>query len=195
MRFNLFFTTLLVFSFIQFSVCQTKKEKEERIKLSEFPVLAQSVVELLPQKCKRLKFYKETDGNKQSFEAKFKYKREYYSIEFAKNGIVEDIEVITKFKSIGDSIEKHIKGYFKASFVKYKVIKIQQQFVYSKDLDTVEFVRNVISKNSKIYPKFEIIAEVKTENERTIREFTFNKSGAFISFRFLNTTSYEHVLY
>ena len=83
-------TFIFLLCFCQFVFCQTKNEKEKRIPLAEFPEAAKAVIKNLPDDCKRLKFYKETDGEKQSFEVKFKYKRKRYSLEFSEDGNIED---------------------------------------------------------------------------------------------------------
>lgn len=190
------FTIILIFCLCwQTSIGQTKNEREERIKISEFPEKAQNVIEALPKNCKRLKFYKETDGNKQSFEAKFKYEKRLYSLEFSKDGTVEDIEVKTKFKRLNGNIKSRINSYFKSTFNKRKIIKIQEQFIYNKKETASKFVEDVINKKTNALPNFEIIAEVRTEDTRNIREFTFDSKGQFVIFRILNPTSYEHVLY
>jgi len=188
--------TLLILIFIsQFVFSQTKNEKEERITESEFPETAIEVIKNLPDDCKRLKFYKETDGEKQSFEVKFKHKRKRYSLEFSEDGVIEDLEVLTKFKTINEEKKSIIEGYFKSSFNKYKLIKVQKQFVYHEKLDPLTFANDILDNTSTEAPNFEIIAEVKTNKKRDIREFTFDESGTFVNFRILNPTSYEHVLY
>lgn len=188
--------TLLALIFIsQFVFSQTKNEKEERITESEFPETAIEVIKNLPDDCKRLKFYKETDGEKQSFEVKFKHKRKRYSLEFSEDGVIEDLEVRTKFKTINEEKKSKIEGYFKSGFNKYKLIKVQKQFVYHEKLDPLTFANDILDNTSTEAPNFEIIAEVKTNKKRDIREFTFDESGIFVNFRILNPTSYEHVLY
>ncbi len=179
----------------QFVFSQTKNEKEERITESEFPSTAIAVVNNLPEDCKRLKFYKETDGEKQSFEVKFKFKRKRYSLEFSNDGIIEDLEILTKLKTINEEKKSKIEDYFTSSFSKYKLIKVQKQFVYHSELDALTFANDILDNTSAEDPNFEIIAEVKTDNKRDIREFTFDDSGEFVNFRILNPTSYEHVLY
>lgn len=188
--------TLLILMFIcQFVFSQTKNEKEERISQSEFPEAAIAVVNNLPEDCRRLKFYKETDGETYSFEVKFKYERKYYSLEFYNDGRIEDIEVLTKFKNLNDSVRGNISNYFKASFSKYRFIKVQEQFVKPSELDDTNFINDVLDNTSKVSPNFEIIAEVKSDANHDIREFTFNHTGEIMDFRILNPGSYDHVLY
>lgn len=179
----------------QLVLSQTKNEQEVRIAFFELPKHAQEIIEPFSSSTKRLRFYKETDQDKKSFEAKFKYQKKHYSVEFSPDGILEDIEIITKLKNIEPAIRAQINKYFKKEFDKHKLIKIQKQFVYSKNGEESDFVNSILSNTTKIAPNFEIIAEVKTNKERTIREFTFNSDGTFLSERTLAPTSYEHVLY
>ncbi|MBC2843577.1 hypothetical protein [Winogradskyella flava] len=190
--------SMLCFSmvlFAQFSIGQTKNEREERIKISEFPELAIPVVQALPEACKRIKFYKETDGDKHSFEVKFKYNKQRYSLEFSEDGIIEDIEITTRFKRIEEKSKTEIERFLKQAFDKHKLIKIQKQFVYSVEKSASQFINEALSDASLLVPNFEIIAEVRQKKRREIREFTFNDKGLFKNSRILNPTSYEHVLY
>lgn len=173
---------------------QTKNEQEERVSLNAFPSKAITVINTLPNTCKRLRFYKEIDGSKESFEVKFKYKKQRYSIEFSTDGTIEDIEVITKLKHIDDTVKTTIKNYYKTSFLKHKFIKLQEQYVYNTTMKATNFVSGVLAKTTTI-SNYEIIAEVKSESKRNIREFTFNANGDFVNSRLLNPSSYEHVLY
>ena len=185
----------VVLCFGQLAVSQTKNEKEERITLSEFPMAAQKAIETLPRNCKRINFYKETDGQKQSFEVKFKYRGKRYSLEFSNEGIIEDLEVVVKFKTLKANIKTKIKDYFTSSYSKHKVMKVQKQYVYNSKIEASQFINNILSQDFGIAPNFEIIAEVKADKQRHLREFLFDKNGAFINFRTINPTSYEHVLY
>ncbi|MFP4844267.1 hypothetical protein [Winogradskyella sp. PE311] len=187
--------TVIVTLFMSSVGAQVKNEKEERVEPSSFPTIAKTVIDVLPDKCKRLKFYKERDNNKISFEVKFKYNQKRYSLEFSKDGYIEDIEVVTKFKKIETLSKRHIEAYFKLNFTKHRFIKIQKQFVYSNAYSATQFVLDVLSQNSKVANQFEIIAEVNSAKKREIAEFTFSSSGKFQNIRLIEPTSYEHVLY
>jgi len=195
MKIKLALLAVLTLISLQALLSQSKNEKEERIKRSDFPEKIQNIIKSLPKECKRLKFYKETDGTKKSYEVKFKYKKQHYSLEFSEKGMIEDIEVLTKLNDIKLLIKKQIKIYFKQSFDKHKLIKIQKQYVYSKEIKPSQFIIDVLNKKAKATINFEIIAEVKSKKTREIREFTFNNNGQFLRDRTLNLTSYEHDLY
>ncbi|MCA0131049.1 hypothetical protein [Winogradskyella alexanderae] len=187
---------IICFAFsVALSFSQTKNEKEERIKKEAFPKIALLSLDALPQSCNRFKFYRETDGDKKSYEVKFKYNRKLYSVEFNSEGILEDVEVKIKPKSIPLGIHTNIKTYLKGNFDKYKLIKVQEQYIYSGESFGNEYLKTILLNTKATPPNFEIIAEVKQNKKRTIKEFTFNSKGEFLSARILNRTSYEHVLY
>lgn len=195
MKLKLICLLLLMFPYSQVITCQTKYEKEERIKISDLPKMTLSILETLPENCKRIKYYKETDNEKVSYEIKFKFKKQSYSIEFSENGFLEDIEIIIKFKNIENLIGTQIKKHLNQSYTKYKFTKIQEQYIYYPKNDTSEFIHNVMFKKQKIKPNYEIIAEVKNGKQHKIKEFLFDENGEFLNYRILDPTSYEHVLY
>lgn len=174
---------------------QTKNEQEERVDLDKFPDTAISLIKTLPKDCKKFKFYKETDNDHKSFEVKFKYNKQRYSIEFATSGMIEDIEVTVKFKSLQKTAKATVEVYFEKEFEKTKILKTQKQYVFENLKSSGESIKRVLNNKSDIAPNYEIIAEVKTKSERTIREFTFSNSGKIIKTRVLNSASYEHILH
>lgn len=98
MQRTIYIFLMLSITFTATAIGQTKNEKEERIKKEVFPKIALLTLNDLPQSSKRLKFYRETDGDKKSYEAKFKLNRKIYSIEFNSQGQLEDVEVKIKKK-------------------------------------------------------------------------------------------------
>ncbi|NRD18893.1 hypothetical protein HNV08_02440 [Winogradskyella eckloniae] len=186
-------TLLSLFSHTAFG--QTKNEKEIRIKLTAFPKIAQDVIKSLPTNCKRLKYFLETDSTKRSFELKFKYYKKHYSLEFTEDGQIEDIEVLSTRHNINSIAKQNIDMYLSNTFLKYKFIKIQKQYVFSIDEDPIAFVNNILNNETQLSPNFEIIINVKTNKKRETREFLFSNSGEFLNQRTLSQSSYEHVLY
>ena len=186
-------TFFILFSCACFS--QAKNEKEERIKQSEFPKVAQSYFNFISHDAKYLKFFKETDGDKKSFEAKFKVDKLHYSVEFDTLGNLEDIEIVIKKKYIPKNIYKKIDSYFDSNFKKTRIIKIQKQYVNYIGKSDKYFIRHIVEYPDDKHTHFEIIAEIKTKNKNLLKEFTFNRNGIFEKSRLVTSSSYEHALY
>ena len=187
----LFYIILIPLSILS----QAKNEKEERIDLEKLPVKSKIIIKNLPNNCKKLKFYKETDNSRQSYEAKFKFKKRRYSLEFKSSGDIEDLEVKVKFNSIDKNAKKTITDYLKNTFKSYKILKVQKQYILGKDASPSIQIEEILEEKSHIMPNYEIIAEVKSQSGRSIREILFSHTGQLLNIRFVNPSSYGHILY
>ena len=175
---------------------QTKNEQELRIGVENFPKKALKLLEHLPDNIKRIKYYKETDHDKTSFEAKLKIKRKKYSIEFDKNGNLEDIEITVKSKNIDRVVLDTIENFFKSEYKKYGLLKIQNQYKKTPSIDAISILKKAIENSDKEKVNLEIIAQVKTKDSKNhVLEFTFNYAGILLGSRIVEPSSYEHVLY
>ena len=184
---------LLFASIICYS--QEKNEKEERISASEFPLIARTYFNTISQDVNYLKFYRETDGDKKSFEVKFKYKKEHYSVEFDTLGKLEDIEVVIKKRHVPKVPKAAIWKYFENNFRKTTIVKVQKQYVNTTNASDNNFIQRILEKPYNKHTHFEIIAEIKTKETHELREFTFDRHGKFEKSRKVTTSSYEHALY
>ncbi|MFD2725062.1 hypothetical protein [Hyunsoonleella rubra] len=189
------FSVLMLLMSFCVSFSQSKNEKEERIPASEFPEIAQGYFNIISHEVKYLKYYKETDGDKKSFEVKFKYKKEHYSAEFDTLGKLEDIEIVIKKRHIPKDVYSAISKYFDENYRKVVVVKVQKQYVNTTDKPDRQFIRKVLEKPFNKHTHFEIIAEIKTKYIHELREFTFDRHGVFEKSRKVTTSSYEHALY
>ncbi len=174
---------------------QVKNEKEERISITEFPEKARTYFNTISNDVRYMKYFKETDGSKKSFEIKFKYKKAHYSVEFDTLGNLEDLEIIIKKKHIPKKICASIFQYFESNFIKATLVKVQKQYINTSQHSDQQFILHILNQTNTIPPNFEIIAEIKTEDARELREFTFDHLGKFITSRKVTTSSYEHALY
>lgn len=196
MKFNVYFLFIvMIFSSFK-GISQTKSEKETRIESKDFPKKALKLLENVPVKSKQIRFYKETDSEKISYEAKLKFNQKQYSIEFDNEGNLEDVEIIIKQKNLDDELLNTIKTYFKDHYVKFWILKIQKQ--YSKETSgTDEFIlKKAIEDSDVAIINYEIIAQIQSKGSKEeFKEFTFNHIGILLKSRHIEPSSYEHVLY
>ena len=186
---------LLLFLFSVSLSAQTKNEKESRIQLSEFPENAQILIQPIISDVRRIRHYKEIDGKYVSFESKFKYKKYWYSVEFSRLGILEDIEVEIKERNLESIISKTINLYLKESFIKYDIIKIQEQYVADSSTEDTSFLKSVLENRNVINSNYELIIAVKSSEDWELKEMTFGPKGEFLSSRNIQQGSYEYILY
>lgn len=187
--------SLLLLLSWQTASCQTKDEKETRIQLEAFPKIAQSHFNSLPNKVKRIRFYKEVDGEKESFESKFKFKKYWHSVEFDRSGNLEDIEVTVKKRDLPIPILEQIEQYLNERSSKFELVKIQEQYVYGTDIPEANFLNYVLSNRSDLSSNYEMIVAIKTNSSWSLKELTFNHEGQFLNARNLQPDSYEYIMY
>lgn len=174
---------------------QTKNEKESRIQLSEFPAQAQTTINSIIDEVKRIRHYKEIDGNHEGFESKFKYKKHWYSVEFSKSGNLEDIEVRIRERQLNTVTKNKIKSYLKQHFLKYDIIKIQEQYTPSRAAENELYLKTILKDRKSTDSNFEIVIAVKLSEGWELKEMTFNAAGKFLNSRDIQQDSYEYIMY
>jgi hypothetical protein len=192
--FKLFITPILVL-YASFSFAQNKYEREFRIKKDQFPASAIDLLDTHIKDRKRLKFYKETDGTKGSYEAKFKKDRLWYSMEFDIDGTLEDIEITIEPLDIPSEVLANITMYFNKAFSKHRVKKIQQQYLASVEEKSRKTLRNAFQNLLIPSLNYEIIVSGKEDKSYLDYEVLFDAQGNFINRKKQLPPNYDHVLY
>jgi len=188
---------VLVLVLFQFSMVnsQVKVEREHRIKKNQFPETAHDFIKEKLQDAKKLRFYKETDTAKISYEARFKKDKLYYSIEFDESGKLEVIEILIKEVDVPEDSWSKITKFLNEKFNKFKIRKIQQQYPIASD-QTVEITLNNAFQNLLIPSlNYELLVRGKIHDEHADYEILFGAEGDFIKMRESLPANYDHVLY
>lgn len=187
---------LIILFFIPFlGLSQDKKiEREESIDKEKMPVQAQIYLENnLPENFRRLKYYFETDGDSQSYEAKFKYRGHRYSVEFNKEGILQDIEVMIERKAVYPASLKSINTFLKSRHERFKIEKIQAQFLPG---NTPEACMQRSLRVQKTWPdNYELIVATKNQGKLKKYEFLFDRDGNLKEEREIIRNSYDYLIF
>jgi len=190
--------SIFIILFLCFAWCvsaQNKYEREYRIRKVQFPEKALGYIENKLVGAKRIRFYKETDSAKVSYEAKFKKNRLWYSIEFDKMGALEDIEILIKSIDIPNETFKTINNYLSDHFTTFRIRKIQQQYPVTNQETAEETVKNAFQNLMLPYINYELIISGKKESDFNQYEVLFDATGNFKSLRKSLPPNYDHVLY
>ncbi|MDO6595523.1 hypothetical protein Q4512_01280 [Oceanihabitans sp. 2_MG-2023] len=194
-KINITYTLILAILFHCSLFSQAKNEVEIRVTAAQFPDIALTYLKGLPENTKPIKLFKETNNEKSSFEAKFKLRKKHYSIEFNKEGILEDIEIYIKKRHINKQTFHKIDSYLTKNYSKYRFIKIQKQYRNTTNTNTFSVLNEAIKNTDVSNIFYETITEITIEGKREILEITFTKDGVFSTSQPVNLESYEHVLY
>ena len=154
---------------------QEKYEKESRIKLGEAPLLARQFLDSLNFN-RKIKWYMEESLNGKSIEAKSKYQKQRYSIEFDTLGNLQDVEMEIKWDHLSNPLKDSIKQNLKKEFEKFKFIKIQEQLTGSRS----DIISYLLKRKEKIglTTRYEIVLKGVAAGQVDLFEYTFAESGS-----------------
>lgn len=168
-------TYLLVLAlFLPLLAVSQKFEKEYRIETEEVPEKAFQFIHSEDNDFSEKWYFEENlEGN--SIEAKFKYNRKKYSVEFDTLGNLLDIEVESPFKDLPDKLQASIKNSLQKTYSKFTVRKMQVQ--YSGTINSfADFIAE--SEKAKQYTiYYELVVKGRENREWNLYEMTYNNRG------------------
>lgn len=179
---------------INYTLCQVKFEKEERIKPEAVPESALALIQKMPFSNK-IKWYRETALDRTSIEAKTKHDGKKHSIEFSKKGQVEDIEIRINWKEMPVPTQCTITEYLDKTYEIARIRKVQIQYTGSETA-LLKRVNSPNATQAKVDIKYEIVLEAKKEDDKPqLLEYLFSAEGdvlekSVITFR--NTDNLEY---
>ncbi|WP_340067148.1 hypothetical protein [Ascidiimonas aurantiaca] len=183
-----------ILCFCNLGNAQQKNEKEERIRENVFPKIALQLLRDHIKNPKNLKYYRETDSLKMSYEAKFKLKERRYSVEFSKTGDLEDVEVLISKEEVPVNTMEKIQAYLKKNTRKYHIERIQKQYVNTSDINSADVLESALNDHSFEFINYEMVIWISKKDTSGRAEFTFDHQGDFVSERSF-VSSYDHVRY
>ncbi len=179
---------ILLASTLAFS--QKKVEREFGISPKQVHPLAISFVDSLSPTGK-VKWYEETGLEKTTIEAKTKLNGKKYSIEFAQNGHLEDIEMILKMSDLPENTKQSIENFLKSDFKKYHVDKIQIQYSGSRE----SLFLQVSTGNSKAEIRYELVVSARVNKAFHTFEYLFTADGVMIQKSEIIQKNTDHLVF
>jgi len=180
-RLNCFF--LVAFAFlhvISASPCaaQQKYEREYSIKPSAVPVKAAEFVNTIFKGAK-IHWYGEESLKSTTIEAKLKSSGKSYSIEFDESGKIQDVEILSSFKSIPAKTRDIMRENLDKEFKKFKVDKTQIQWTASESTLKKALLSDSVPASIRI--RYEVIVKATKSKLSNYYEVLFEDNGTIVS--------------
>ncbi len=185
-----YFYSIVLLLAVNCALGQQKFEKETRIKSNTVPQPALDCVDQFSD-AKRIKWYREESQDGITLEAKFKMLDTKYSVEFDQTGKLLDLEVLTAFSYLEESVQNSIETYLNKTYNDYQIDKVQVQF--SGDTQQVINTVNNETKGEKVVKKLELIVSAKVEGEWVAFEITFDEKGKHLSTLSIVSPNSDHL--
>lgn len=189
-----YFLPVILFVLGSYGYAQQKQEQEFGIDEKDLPRNISPLLSEYLKDVKRLRFFKELDGQKTSYEVKFKKDTLYYSIEFDSIGQLEDVEFIIKESAIPKKSYASINEYLGTAHEKYRIKKIQQQYPHEGG-NAKALLRDAFQNLLSTKINYELIIATKDKEGYVEFEITFDAQGNHLLTRKSVATKYDHVLF
>jgi hypothetical protein len=154
---------------------QTKFEREYRINENEVP---EKAIQFIRKAFldKKIKWYAEESQDGKSIEAKAKYRKHKFSVEFDTSGNLQDVEKTVKFKTLSPQLTDAISQSLTNEFGKYKIMKVQVQWTADNPGTLKELIKNGTSSNA-YNEKYEVIVESRADKTYKAFEVLMDRTG------------------
>jgi hypothetical protein len=145
----------------------------------------------------RVRFYHETDGVHHSYECKFRYEGSIYSVEFTKEGRLEDVEVVVNLNELPDKAKDNITEYLEKEYTRFIIRKIQKQFTSDDaDIPAAEVIeKGTKNKDENLTIRYELEIDGKQGLTLISHEILFDHEGLFIQQRKIIRRQVDNILY
>lgn len=186
---------LMLFSTAAFSQSE-KNEVEDSISNSEMPEKALETLEEFWPDMSDIRFFAQTDGDEETFEAKLEWRGKSFSIEFTSDGNVIDVEQLVEMDEIGTSDREAIESYLESEFKRVRITRLQRQYIADDDdgVDDEDFIDDILEEDEEDYKiRYEIEVEGNTGSEIGAFELLFDQSGEIIQRRRIVRRSLDNI--
>lgn len=173
-----------------------KNEIEDSIDRTEMPEKALETLNEFWPDHDDIRYFSETDGETQTYEAKLEWQRREFSIEFDPSGNIIDVEQLLELDEIRNEASENIKEYLQEQFKRFRITRLQRQYLADDDdgVDDIDFVDDILEGDEEDYIiRYELEVEGNKDSEIGAFELLFNSSGSIIQVRSIVRRSLDNI--
>jgi hypothetical protein len=184
--------SLMLSAFHCTSFGQVKTERERDIKAREVPSQAKEWMNDSYEGVRRIHWVEESSDQGVSFEAKLKHQKQWHSVEFNIEGVIQDIEVELDQNAIDEELLIRIESSLAQAFDRYRILKIQRQWTGSPDE-----LEDAIDEGEvdEVTTRYEIELEGVKEGVSELREVLLDHKGKLLSSRPISSGIHTNLNY
>lgn len=174
-----------------------KREVEVSIRRSEMPKYAVALLGEWLAESRRIRYYRETDGEQVSYEIKLKRKDQEYSIEFYEDGSLMDIEQLIELQDLPRDIQESLSRYLSETYDHYRIDRMQKQYsAEDTDEDDDEVLEELEEGDEDdLTIRYELVVDTRLDNEVGSYELLFDEAGELLQERKVVRRSLDNILY
>lgn len=163
----------------------TKREFEQSVKPGQVPEAILNVLTPFIEQGRRIKYFKESDGENISWEIKMRYQGRQFSIEFYEDSRLKNIEELVGWNRLERGPRNSLGAFFESNYQRFRIKRFQKQYIPDKDQEVGTFISKVLSVEGLPPDGYEVEAEVRSKETREFGffEYLFDQDFQLISKR------------
>jgi len=173
-----------------------KNEIEDSIKRGEMPEAAIETLDEFWSNLTDIRYYFQTDGESESYEAKLEWQGNSYSIEFDETGRVLNVEQLINWNQVSSEASKSIDEYLQKEFRRVNIIRLQRQYIADDDDDSddEDFIDDILEDDEEDFKiRYEFEVEGRSGKQIGAFELLFDHSGDLIQRRKIERRSVDNI--
>jgi len=173
-----------------------KNEVEDSIERNEMPGKAiETLSEFWPD-LNDISYFRQTDGETVTYEAKLEWQGKSYSIEFTTSGSIIDVEQLVEMEEIAPRARRGIDQYLQQQFEKVRVTRLQRQFIADDEdgIDDIDFIDDILEEDKEDYIiRYELEVEGRSGSRIGAFELLFDRNGDIMQRRKIVRRSLDNI--
>jgi len=157
-----------------------KNEVEDSIESNEMPGKAiETLSEFWPD-LNDIRYFRQTDVETVTYEAKLEWQGKSYSIEFTTSGSIIDVEQLVEMEEIAPRARRGIDQYLQQQFEKVRVTRLQRQLIADDEdgIDDIDFIDDILEEDKEDYIiRYELEVEGRSGSRIGAFELVFDRNG------------------
>src|SRR6056297_354 len=173
-----------------------KREVEDSIDRSEMPEKALVTLDSFWPDLEGIRYFAETDGDTETYEAKLEWDGKQFSIEFTGRGYIIDVEQLVTREEISSEVNGNIDRYLSTEFTRIRITRLQRQFIADDDdeVDNIDFIHDILESDEEDYEvRYELEVEGKSGSAIGAFELLFDHYGELIQRRKIVRRSLDNI--
>ena len=199
MKIKSFFLLLILFAARIPLMAQSdeKREYEQSVDIEMVPGPILEYLSPFIDKARKVKFFRESDGENRTWEIKMKYQGRQFSIEFFDDNRLKDIEELVRWKRLNEEMRRPLNEYFDSNYKRFRIKRLQKQYHPANPSAPEEFLVKVLSSAQVPPDGYEIEAEVsgRETDDFGLFEYRFDQNFQMLSKRKIIPVSDGNLLF
>ena len=174
-----------------------KQERETSIRREAIPPEALTLLAPLLETARRIRYFYQTDGREQTYEVKFIWQKNAFSVAFDSTGRLLDVEILKKFRQLPPAVQQAIGAHLDQHYDRRRITRSQVQYAHPEGANRgAEVLQQAMEQGEgNALLRYELEVDGRRAGELLSHELLFDHAGILIQQRTLIRRPIDILIY